>query len=72
MSGRLRSLASRTRTTEVLDECSEVRPRELSAHQGEGFIQAVVACEQVVVPVTQDSESEVIAVGDVNFAIVQK
>ena len=72
MSRSLGALTRSARATIVLDKGAEVRPGELPSDEGEGLVNAIMSSEQVIVPVAEDTELEVVEIWNVNFAILKE
>ena len=72
MSRSLGALTRSARATIVLDKGAEVWPGELPSDEGEGLVDAIMSSEQVIVPVTEDTESEIGVVGDVDAIIEEE
>ena len=71
MPGRLGTLANRTRLAIVLDKPADSGPRILSSDELQRLVKAIMTREQMIMLVTENAESEIGVVGDVD-AIIEK
>ena len=72
MSGCLGAFAGCTGAAVVLDERSEIRPGKFSSDKGQSLVNTIVAREDVVMAVSEYTESEIVSIGDIDFTIMQE
>ena len=70
--GRLGSLTSRAGLAIVLDKPADSRPRILASDELQRLVKAIMIRERMIMLVTENAESEIGVVGDVNVIIEEE